>query len=87
MQPIARRLKAFIQHKGVTTSAFCRQMGYKSCEKVARLFRGLNANPGAEVLEDIALYYPELNMRWLLCGQGDMLSGITADQGATLAKV
>ncbi|GEP94750.1 hypothetical protein CCY01nite_10100 [Chitinophaga cymbidii] len=49
-------------------------MRYKSCEKIARLFRSRNAKPSADILADIARHFTELNIRWLITGEGEMLS-------------
>lgn len=48
-------------------------MQYSSCEKVARLFRIQGAKPSVDILEDIAEHFEELNIRWLVTGQGEML--------------
>lgn len=73
MEPIAKRLSCFLQHKNLSTSAFSRQLNYSSCEKVARLFRIQGAKPSVDILKDIAQHFEELNMRWLLTGDGEML--------------
>lgn len=73
MEPIAQRLKSFLQYKALTTTAFCRVMQYRSCEKIARLFRLEGAKPSVDILEDVAEYFPELNLRWLITGKGEML--------------
>lgn len=75
MEPIAKRLKSFLQFKGLTTTAFTRTLQYTSCEKVARLFRVSGAKPSVDILEDIAKHFQELNLRWLITGQGEMLCG------------
>ncbi len=75
MEPIAKRLKSFLQFKGLTTTAFTRTLEYNSCEKVARLFRVPGAKPSVDILEDIGKHFEELNLRWLITGQGEMLCG------------
>lgn len=75
MEPIAKRLKSFLQLKGLSTTAFTRTLQYNSCEKIARLFRVQGAKPSVDILEDIAKHFQELNLRWLITGQGEMLSG------------
>lgn len=75
MEPIAKRLKSFLQFKGLTTTAFTRTLEYNSCEKVARLFRVPGAKPSVDILEDIGKHFEELNLRWLITGHGEMLSG------------
>jgi hypothetical protein len=75
MEPIAKRLKSFLQFKGLTTTAFTRTLEYNSCEKVARLFRVPGAKPSVDILEDIGKHFEELNLRWLITGDGEMLNG------------
>ncbi|SIO49573.1 hypothetical protein [Chitinophaga niabensis] len=75
MEPIAKRLKSFLQFKGLTTTAFTRTLEYNSCEKVARLFRVPGAKPSVDILEDIGKHFEELNLRWLITGYGEMLNG------------
>jgi len=75
MEPIAKRLKSFLQFKGLTTTAFTRTLEYNSCEKVARLFRVPGAKPSVDILEDIGKHFEELNLRWLITGHGEMLCG------------
>lgn len=73
MEPIAKRLSCFLQHKKMTASAFSRCLNYTSCEKVARLFRIQGAKPSVDIVKDIAQHFEELNIRWLLTGDGEML--------------
>lgn len=92
MESISQRLKFFLQYKELNTTAFCRRMRYKSCEKIARLFRSGNAKPSADILADIARHFPELDVRWLITGEGDMLappvvpSFILQDNGGEMVR-
>lgn len=74
MEPIAIRLRCFLQHKQMTSSTFSRCLNYSSCEKVARLFRIAGAKPSVDIIRDIASNFEELNIRWLLTGDGEMLA-------------
>ncbi|WP_341842557.1 hypothetical protein [Chitinophaga caseinilytica] len=79
MESIASRLKNFIQHKQLSTSAFTRILEYKSCEKIARLFRSEGAKPSVDIVADIANRFADLNIRWLLTGEGNMLEPLTTN--------
>ncbi|AWO01142.1 hypothetical protein DLD77_05275 [Chitinophaga alhagiae] len=57
----------------MTASEFSRCLNYNSCEKVARLFRIEGAKPSVDIVKDIAQNFEELNIRWLLTGDGEML--------------
>jgi len=87
MEPIAKRLKSFLQFKGLTTTAFTRTLEYNSCEKVARLFRVPGAKPSVDILEDIAKHFQELNLRWLITGHGEMLCGPVQIKAPEIAMV
>ncbi|WP_298712400.1 hypothetical protein [Chitinophaga sp.] len=83
MESIASRLKIFLKHKKLGTSDFTRQLKYKSCEKIARLFRVENAKPSVDIVADIAARFSELSIRWLLTGEGTMLRHTAATRSAT----
>ncbi|MGE7773645.1 hypothetical protein ACQKLP_02925 [Chitinophaga sp. NPDC101104] len=87
MESIASRLKNFIQHKQLSTSAFTRILEYKSCEKIARLFRSEGAKPSVDIIADIANRFADLNIRWLLTGEGDMLEPLTTNTFAISADI
>jgi hypothetical protein len=72
-EPIVQRLKAFMTHKAINASQLAACLGYKSSEKLHRLFREEGAKPGPDVIMDIANQYPELNKEWWLTGKGEML--------------
>jgi hypothetical protein len=72
-EPIVQRLKAFMTHKAINASQLAACLGYRSSEKLHRLFREEGAKPGPDVIMDIANQYPELNKEWWLTGKGQML--------------
>lgn len=80
MSKISKRLSKFIAHKKMNSSSFSAALGYKSSEKISRLFRdeNENANPSAEILQDIANKFADLNIVWLLTGNGEMLLNKTS---------
>ncbi|MEL7586608.1 MAG: hypothetical protein AAGU19_07815 [Prolixibacteraceae bacterium] len=47
-------------------------LGYASSEKINRLKKG-NALPSYQIIVDITNRFEEINPRWLLTGDGDML--------------
>lgn len=72
-EPIVQRLKEFMTYKGINASQLAACLGYRSSEKLHRLFREEGAKPGPDVIMDIANQYPELNKEWWLTGKGEML--------------
>jgi transcriptional regulator with XRE-family HTH domain len=71
-EPIVQRLKEFMTYKGINASQLAARLGYKSSEKLHRLFREEGAKPGPDVIMDIANHYPDLNKEWWLTGKGNM---------------
>lgn len=72
-EPIVQRLKEFMTYKGINASQLAACLGYRSSEKLHRLFREEGAKPGPDVIMDIANQYPDLNKEWWLTGKGEML--------------
>jgi hypothetical protein len=63
------RLKAFIQYKNLTTTAFCSSIGVSSA-----FVSSMSKSMQPDKVERIAEAYPELNVSWLLTGSGVMLN-------------
>lgn len=70
--PLATRLKEFFSRYGILVSTFA-----DSCNiprpSLSQLLNGRNKKVSNEVLEKIHAAYPEINMTWLIFGEGDML--------------
>jgi len=73
MESIPARIQAYLAHKKLSANKFATMLGYDSSEKIRRLFRGENANPSAEILQDIANKFAEINIEWVLTGKGEMI--------------
>ena len=70
----SKRLYEFIRESGFRNShEFSHYMGYKHSEKINRLFRKVESRPSYDILYDIALKFPTLNIDWLITGRGNML--------------
>ncbi len=66
------RLRKFISFKNLSIRSFEKEINVSN-ELLSRAFnRGSDIKSGT--LERIALRYPELNIRWLLTGEGKMLN-------------
>jgi len=59
-------------HRNIADLA--RDLGYERYEKLARLLRYPDAQPSADMLEDFANTFANLNTRWLLTGLGAPLT-------------
>lgn len=71
---IVSRLGQFIDYLELNHSAFAKELGYSSQEKISRLFRKKGAKPSFELIFDIANKFAgSINAEWLLLGNGNML--------------
>lgn len=75
---IKERLKLFIDHLQLTNQHFESECGLGN-GYVANIRKGI----GIRALKKITSTYPELNKRWLLTGEGQMLSTDTNDKKQT----
>lgn len=65
---VKERLIAFINYLGMSKNAF-----ENACGLSTRYVSNISASVSPGKLKQISLKYPELNVEWLLTGQGDML--------------
>ena len=72
MNDIVSRLKFFLQQMGIATTAFADVCGIPR-PSLSQLLNGRNKKVSNEVIDKIHSAYPELNMMWLMFGDGEML--------------
>ena len=68
---VKERLIAFISYLGMSKNAF-----ENACGLSTRYVSNISASVSPDKLKQISLKFPELNVEWLLTGQGEMLRGI-----------
>lgn len=69
MEPTVKdRLIAFIEHKGITKNKF-----ETLCGLSKRYVSNISQSISPKVAKRISLTFPELNMGWVLTGEGEML--------------
>ena len=89
MTDIVSRIKLFLQKMGISTSAFADVCGIPR-PSFSQLLNGRNKKVSNEVIDKIHVAYPELNMMWLMFGDGEMLGpnakSLTDDGDAQLAE-
>lgn len=71
--PIIDRLCKFIAFSGLTNSQFADRTGIPR-PSLSQMLHGRNKSMNNQVLEKLNDTFPELNVLWLLFGQGDMLT-------------
>ena len=73
MKSLVLRLKIFLDYKQLGITELSVLLGYKSPQKLYRLFNTDNASPSCQIIEDIAERFYELDLNWLFTGRGQML--------------
>jgi hypothetical protein len=68
---VKERLKCFIQHLGLSNRAF-----EKQCNLSNGLVNNIKKSVSPTTLDKLSKCYPELNLGWLLSGEGEMLKTI-----------
>ncbi|MCH4828926.1 hypothetical protein [Flavobacterium columnare] len=72
---VVKRIKEYIDFKGVTNQKLEMQIGYSNGAFGSQLKN--NKTIGSDKLENILIIYSDLNPEWLLTGNGEMLKGAT----------
>ncbi len=67
------RLKKILNWSGFNPTRFGDELKNTHRENIRRLLKEKESNPGLRVLEDIIIRFPEINARWLITGEGEML--------------
>lgn len=71
------RIQQFIDYKGITPGDLAAVLEVQR-SNISHILNGRN-KPGAAFIEKFLLSYPDLNARWLLTGEGEMI--ISAEAG------
>lgn len=87
---VLERIKQFIDYKEIAISAFEKSIGMSNASLGKSLKTG--GTIGADKLGIILKAYPEINLRWLVTGEGEMLTGeaqpeLVTEQILTLSNV
>lgn len=67
---VKERLTEYVKSKNLSNSEFCRKIGV-SVAFISSMRRSIQPDK----VESIALNFPDLNISWLLTGEGTMLNG------------
>lgn len=73
------RIQQFIEYKGISPGDLSTALDVQR-SNISHILNGRN-KPGAAFIEKILLAYPDLNARWLLTGQGNMINEENASVG------
>ena len=69
---IGTRIEILINHYKLTKNSFSKEIGLSANTVITRIVNDPTRAPSYAVIKMIADRFPELNMRWLITGQGPM---------------
>ena len=69
---VVSRIKELMDYYSMNSLTLSKKLGYKSSEKISRLFRDGGAKPSYDIVYDISNMF-EINTDWLITGRGSML--------------
>jgi transcriptional regulator with XRE-family HTH domain len=69
------RIKRFLEIKGISSSELADSIGVQR-SNISHVLNGRN-KPSFQFIEKLLQTYPELNAKWLLLGEGNMIDGIS----------
>ena len=69
---VVSRIKEVMSYYSINSLTLSKELGYKSSEKISRLFRDGGAKPSYDIIYDISNKF-EINTDWLITGRGSML--------------
>lgn len=70
---LSERIKAILDYAGKNASQFSRFVGFPTPQTVRELLKGNTKSVSDSVKYKIADAYPEINIEWLVTGDGEML--------------
>ena len=69
---VGERLKNIINHLNHNTTSFSKSIGLSNNVTLMRIVKG-DSTPSFSTLQKIKASYPEINIEWLITGEGEML--------------
>lgn len=82
---VKQRITEYIKFKGITKISFCKKIGVSNA-----FISSMRVSIQPDKLKSIALNYPDLNLEWLIQGEGEMLKNeekrVLVDDNKTLSN-
>jgi transcriptional regulator with XRE-family HTH domain len=69
---IGERFALILKNKGITQKLFSQRTNYSE-QAISKLIKGQTQSPKADLIAQIATLFPDVNLRWLILGEGEML--------------
>lgn len=70
---IGERFVMVLKKKGVTQKSFAQQTKYSE-QAITKLIKGQTKSPKADLIAQIGVLFPDLNLRWLLLEEDEMFA-------------
>ena len=78
------RIKEFIEYKGITAGELASSLDVQR-SNISHILNGRN-KPGAALIEKLLIVFPDLNARWLLTGEGNMVENAPGSDKGSMKK-
>ena len=78
MDKIIERIAWLMTHYGLSKAQFARKIDFQS-SALSHIFSGRN-KPSLSMVSAIARHFPQVNMDWLIAGEGEALKSTASDQ-------
>ncbi len=74
MPNIGERIALLIKELGLNKNSFSKKIGLKNNSTITNIINNPKRSPSYDVIFRILTRYPQLNVRWLIAGQGQIFS-------------
>ncbi|KPL20272.1 MAG: hypothetical protein AMS23_11260, partial [Bacteroides sp. SM1_62] len=74
MSRIGERIALLIKELGLNKNSFSKEIGLKNNSTITNIINNPDRNPSYDVIFRIVTRWDQLNIRWLIAGQGEMFS-------------
>ena len=71
--PVGERLMTIIKHYGLNKNTFSLKLGMVNNSLIVRIINDAWRGASLDLLQKVLIEFPEVNARWLVMGEGDML--------------
>lgn len=70
---LSQRIEKVVEYSGMSIPKFADFVGFKTPQVIRELLKGNTKTVSFQVQEKLKTAYPELNINWLITGEGDMI--------------
>ena len=78
------RIKQYMDYKSISAGELSSRLDVQR-SNISHILNGRN-KPGASFIEKLLLNFPDLNARWLLTGDGEMIENIVSNEDKVVSE-